>query len=258
MDQPLRVIEGAYFRDILDQPRALEQTLSKLQSSPSLEAIERHLVEGWYKRVVLTGMGSSYHTLHPLHLRLVEAGIPAIMVDSSELLHYQRRVLEERTLLVLVSQSGRSAEIVRLLEATRGRLETLGVTNTPDSPLAQDTTAVVLTDAGEEAAPSPARATWRPRRLSRGWEPCSSAGASTAHAATLPAPFLWSRPTWRTGAPTWTSSHRCWTEFVPSTTSDVGRRWQPWAPRVSSRRRPPTSRPREWAAQLSATALWRC
>jgi len=152
MDQPLRIVEGAYFRDILDQPRALEQTLSKLQSSPSLEAIERHLVEGWYQRVVLTGMGSSYHALHPLHLRLVQAGIPAIMVDSSELLHYQRRVLEERTLLVLVSQSGKSAEIVRLLEATRGRLETLGVTNTPDSPLAQDTTAVVLTDAGEEAA----------------------------------------------------------------------------------------------------------
>ncbi len=152
MDQPLRVIEGPYLRDILDQPRALEETHSKLQSSPALEAIERHLVEGWYRRVVLTGMGSSYHGLHPLHLRLVEAGISAVMVESSELLHYQRRLLEERTLLVLVSQSGRSAEIARLLEATRGRLETVGVTNTADSPLAQDATAVVLTHAGDEAA----------------------------------------------------------------------------------------------------------
>ena len=41
---------------------------------------------------------------------------------------------------------------MRLLEATRGRLETLGVTNTEESPLGQDSTAVVLTDAGDEAA----------------------------------------------------------------------------------------------------------
>jgi glucosamine--fructose-6-phosphate aminotransferase (isomerizing) len=73
------------------------------------------------------------------------------MVESSELLHYQRRLLEEHTLLVLLSQSGRSAETLRLLEEARGRLEILGITNTPDSPLAREATAVVLTHAGEEA-----------------------------------------------------------------------------------------------------------
>lgn len=151
MARELKIVEGPYLRDILAQPDALRDTHSRLESSPSLAAIERHLVEGWYQRVVLTGMGSSFHGLHPLHLRLVETGVSAVMVETSELLHYQRRLLEERTLLVLVSQSGRSAEIVRLLEATRGRLETLGVTNTPDSPLAQDATAVVMTHAGDEA-----------------------------------------------------------------------------------------------------------
>ena len=151
MSQTFRIAEGPYFRDILDQPRALEETHRRLRPSPSLESLARHLVDGRYQRVVLTGMGSSYYGLHPLHLRLVEVGVPAVMVESSELLHYQRRLLEERTLLVLVSQSGRSAEILRLLEDTRGRLETLGVTNTTDSPLAREATAVVLTHAGEEA-----------------------------------------------------------------------------------------------------------
>ena len=150
MSQPLNIVEGPYLRDILDQPRALEETHRLLASSPALEKVARRLTEGRYERVVLTGMGSSYYGLHPLHLRLVDAGLPAVMVESSELLHYQQRLLEPGTLLVLVSQSGRSAEIVRLLEVARG-VETLGVTNTGDSPLAEQALAVLLTHAGEEA-----------------------------------------------------------------------------------------------------------
>jgi glucosamine--fructose-6-phosphate aminotransferase (isomerizing) len=150
MSQPLHVVEGPYLRDVLDQPSALEETHRLLPSSPALEEVARRLTAGRYERVVLTGMGSSYYGLHPLHLRLVDAGLPAVMVESSELLHYQQRLLEPGTLLVLVSQSGRSAEIVRLLEAARG-VETLGVTNTEDSPLAEQASAVLLTHAGEEA-----------------------------------------------------------------------------------------------------------
>ena len=93
------------------------------------------------RRVVLTGMGSSHLGLVPLHLRLVEAGLLPLTVESSELLHYQRALLDDGTLLVLVSQSGRSAEILRLLEAVRGRdVATLAVTNTAASPLAREAT----------------------------------------------------------------------------------------------------------------------
>ena len=151
MSAPLHVVEGDYVRDILDQPRALEETLRRLSSSPALEGVARGVTEGRYSRVALTGMGSSYHGLHPLHLRLVNAGVSSVMVETSELLHYQPRLLEEGTLLVLVSQSGRSAEIVRVLQAAGSGVETLAITNTADSPLAEQATAVVLTHAGEEA-----------------------------------------------------------------------------------------------------------
>lgn len=151
MSERLPIVEGPYVRDILDQPRALEETHRRLRSSASLDTLARQVRDGRHQRIVLTGMGSSCHGLHPLHLRLVAAGLPAVMADSSELLHYQSRLLGERTLLVLVSQSGRSAEILRLLEKTRGRLETIAVTNSPDSPLARDASAILLTHAGEEA-----------------------------------------------------------------------------------------------------------
>jgi glucosamine--fructose-6-phosphate aminotransferase (isomerizing) len=155
MTPVFRVHEGPYLRDILDQPRALENTLALLEAEDALEGLARRLRDGELRRVVLTGMGSSHHGLVPLHLRLVDAGHSALAVESSELLHYQPRLLGEGTLLVLVSQSGRSAEILRLLEAVRGRgVATLAVTNTKDSPLAREATAHVLTHAGEEATVS--------------------------------------------------------------------------------------------------------
>jgi len=150
-----RVVEGPYLRDILDQPRALEDTLRGLEARAALEDLARRLRDGELRRVVLTGMGSSHLGLVPLHLRLVDAGLAPLTVEASELLHYQRRLLDQRTLLVLVSQSGRSAEILRLLEAVRGHhVSTLGVTNTADSPLAREASAAVLTHAGEEATVS--------------------------------------------------------------------------------------------------------
>jgi glucosamine--fructose-6-phosphate aminotransferase (isomerizing) len=149
------ILEGPYLRDILDQPRALDETLRRLEASPALEDIARRVRGRERRRVVLTGMGSSHLGLVPLHLRLVEAGLVPLTVESSELLHYQRRLLDDGELLVLVSQSGRSAEILRLVEAVRGRdVATLAVTNTPDSPLAREASAVVLTHAGDEATVS--------------------------------------------------------------------------------------------------------
>ncbi len=150
-----RVVEGPYLRDILDQPRALGDTLRGLDATPAVERLVQRLRDGDVRRVVLTGMGSSHLGLVPLYLRLVDAGLLPLTVEASELLHYQRRLLDEGALLVLVSQSGRSAEILRLLEAVRGRgVTTLAVTNSASSPLAREATAVVLTHAGEEATVS--------------------------------------------------------------------------------------------------------
>jgi glucosamine--fructose-6-phosphate aminotransferase (isomerizing) len=151
MSHSLNVVEGPYLQDILDQTRAVEETHRHLDSPTALEALADRLLGGRFRRVVLTGMGSSYHGLHPLYLRLIEAGLTAIMVESSELLHYQRRLLEDDTLLVLVSQSGRSAEIVRLLEVAGDGVETIGVTNVADSPLAASASVTLRAQAGEEA-----------------------------------------------------------------------------------------------------------
>lgn len=60
----LGVIEGKYLRDLLDQPRALEDTLETMESSQQLSDLASRLNHGRFHRIVLTGMGSSFHALH--------------------------------------------------------------------------------------------------------------------------------------------------------------------------------------------------
>jgi glucosamine--fructose-6-phosphate aminotransferase (isomerizing) len=144
------IIEGRYLQDILQQPQALTETLDALQLSPSLEKLARRVSKRGFDRIVLTGMGSSFHALHPLNLTLVGQGLTPVMVETSELIHYKSRFFDPRTLVIAVSQSGRSAEIVRLLQVNRERSAIIGVTNTVDSPLAQQSHAAVLTHAGHE------------------------------------------------------------------------------------------------------------
>ncbi|MCP5118276.1 MAG: SIS domain-containing protein, partial [bacterium] len=138
------VIEGPYLADILAQPRAVRETLQALPRRPP------KLPAGFRKRlIVLTGMGSSLYALHPLRLRLNRAGIPSVLLQTSELLEYGTKWLGGKA-LVVVSQSGRSVEVVRLLGRPHGDCPVIGVTNDPDSPLAKRSDVVVETSAGSE------------------------------------------------------------------------------------------------------------
>jgi glucosamine--fructose-6-phosphate aminotransferase (isomerizing) len=144
------IIEGNYLQDILQQPQALAETFDSLRMSPSLAKLVKDVCKKKFERIVLTGMGSSFHALHPLNLTLVGQGLTPVKVETSELVHYKRRFFDPRTLVIAVSQSGRSAEIIRLLQVNRNRSVVIGVTNTPDSPLAKRADAAVLTKAGQE------------------------------------------------------------------------------------------------------------
>ncbi len=136
----LNIIEGGYLRDILDQPRALADTLVGLEV-PDISPAR-------FDRILLTGMGSSLYALYPLYLHLLRAGHSVVWIETSELIHTVIEAVRGNTLSIVVSQSGRSAETVRLLDHKRAF--TVAVTNTPDSPLALQADVVLLTRAGAE------------------------------------------------------------------------------------------------------------
>jgi glucosamine--fructose-6-phosphate aminotransferase (isomerizing) len=150
MSIDLSFIEGEYLRDILNQPQALEDTLEGLESPKALLNLAKRLNGGSFHRVVLTGMGSSFYAVHPLCLDLIGYGFCAMMVETSELVHYKSQLFDSKTLIVAVSQSGQSAEMIRLLEVNQKRAAIIAVTNTPESPLALRSDAALLTMAGDE------------------------------------------------------------------------------------------------------------
>jgi glucosamine--fructose-6-phosphate aminotransferase (isomerizing) len=141
-----------YVNDILHQPQALQDTLSAFAGleRSNFSRLVGHLGSGSLKRVILTGMGSSYHALHPLLIGLLGQGIQAQMLETSELVHHAPGLLSADSLIVAVSQSGASAEIIQLLKRLPPKAGLIGVTNTPGSPLAARAEAVLLTRAGSE------------------------------------------------------------------------------------------------------------
>lgn len=152
-----------YQRDLYDQARALRDTLTGLREQPLPSSLLARLTGGDFRRIVLTGMGSSLHALHPLYQALIargpETGRETYMAETSELLHFQSALLREDSLIVAVSQSGYSAETVSLLDrcaaqAPSQRFAVLGISNTAGSPLHQRSDACLLTRAGEEATVS--------------------------------------------------------------------------------------------------------
>lgn len=144
------VIQGRYLQDILNQPQAIRATWQSLHQSEALDKIRGLLASRKFERIVLTGMGSSYFGLHPLALEIAEHGWTPVLLETSELVHYYPHLLSGATLVIAVSQSGKSAETLRLLKHNGDQQVVIAVTNTVDSPLAEQADVSILTHAGEE------------------------------------------------------------------------------------------------------------
>jgi glucosamine--fructose-6-phosphate aminotransferase (isomerizing) len=144
------LLHNEYMKDLLFQPTALADTFAYLDREGQEIAAGLNFRNDSYKRIVLTGMGSSYHALAPLYYRLITAGITTHWIETSELIYYADRYLEPDTLLVVVSQSGSSAEVSHLLKTVGRQVKVFAVVNDPESELAHKATWKVLTKAGKE------------------------------------------------------------------------------------------------------------
>ena len=122
--------------EVLQQPAVLAD-VRKDYSSPGAIPIKlfRKLVRNWPPLVVFTGMGSSLFAAYPAQAYLTSLGIRALVWETAELLHYHLKILRPDTLLVAVSQSGETVEIVRLLERVTPKLGIAAVVNVESSTL---------------------------------------------------------------------------------------------------------------------------
>lgn len=123
---------NVFLTDILKQPDSMRQAIRCYSEySSKLEKVAQLKHSG----ILLTGMGSSHFCNIPATISLIDKGIPARVIGTSELLYYERCALKDDALLVIVSQSGESGEVVDLLKTLPEQLVTIGITNDIHSAL---------------------------------------------------------------------------------------------------------------------------
>jgi glutamine---fructose-6-phosphate transaminase (isomerizing) len=147
----------SYLSNILEQPQILRSVTAAYKESPDWDRLSQFWTAHPSCRLVLTGLGASFNALYPLRYYLHQQGIAALHLDTGELIHYlpQMLALPQPLMLVVVSQSGESIEIKRLLEQLSGlRAEVkpwvVSVTNIAGNALAQHSDLALFAQAGAE------------------------------------------------------------------------------------------------------------
>ncbi|HTU48130.1 MAG TPA: SIS domain-containing protein [Bryobacteraceae bacterium] len=97
------------------------------------------------RRIILSGMGGSLFACIPLSYFFAGRGVSATVVESAELMHFGVPTLDAQTAVILVSRSGESVEVTKLLPLLKqARTKVIGVVNVPGSTLAREATQTVI------------------------------------------------------------------------------------------------------------------
>ena len=105
-------------------------------------------------RVILTGMGKSGIISRKIAATLSSTGTPAYFLHPAEAVHGDLGVIQREDLIIAISQSGATPEILRLLETLK-RLgsQIIVITGMPDNPLGRAADVTLECRVDEEACP---------------------------------------------------------------------------------------------------------
>lgn len=142
-----------FLDEIIEQPVAIENTLKYYATLPgknSLESVRKALCTEKYEQIIFTGMGSSFFVSHAASILFNEFKMNSYVLNTSELLHYNLPLLERKTLLVCLSQSGESYEVKEILKKLPADTFCAGITNEEESTLAKKANVALLCKGGKE------------------------------------------------------------------------------------------------------------
>ena len=105
-------------------------------------------------RIVVMGMGKSGHVGRKLAATLASTGSPAMFVHPAEAGHGDLGMITQNDVVVVISQSGKSEEILRIVPyLKRNRVRIVAMTADARSPLGAHADAVIDTAVDREACP---------------------------------------------------------------------------------------------------------
>jgi len=143
-------------KEIFEQPQALANTLEIIAGgggiSPQIFGAEAVDVLKATRRVLILACGTSYHSGFTARYWLESvAKIPCTVEIASEY-RYRESVPEADTLVVVISQSGETADTLAALKHAKslGMTKTLAICNVPESAIVRESALRFITRAGPE------------------------------------------------------------------------------------------------------------
>ncbi len=143
-------------RQILEQEAAAIRNIPvNDQFLKAVDMIYRHVHQQGGK-VIASGMGKAGQIGINIATTLSSTGTPAIFLHPSEAQHGDLGVIQPQDILLLISNSGKTREIIELIslaERLYSGLPRIVITGNPDSPLAATADAVIYTGHPDEVCP---------------------------------------------------------------------------------------------------------
>lgn len=152
--------EGGYdhfmLKEMYEQPKAIIDTFSPRLKNDGIEIEELNMSDEEIKairKLVIVACGSAYHTgVTSKYIFEGLARVP-VEVDLASEFRYRDPIFEEGTLVVVISQSGETADTLAALRESQKRgARVLGIVNVVGSSIAREADNVMYTWAGPEIA----------------------------------------------------------------------------------------------------------
>ena len=148
--------EHFMMKEIHEQPKAVRDTLSSLVkdgridlSGIGLDAEDIRRISG----IHIVACGSAYHVGVAAQYVLEDWARIPVRVELASEFRYRRPLLDENALVIIISQSGETADSLAALREAKGRgIRTLGIVNVVGSSIAREADSVLYTLAGPEIA----------------------------------------------------------------------------------------------------------
>ena len=147
---------------IADIQKLLQQEAQAVMNIPVTDAYEKaveliveqvHQLRG---KLVTSGMGKAGQIAMNIATTFCSTGTPSVFLHPSEAQHGDLGILQENDLLLLISNSGKTREIVELTQLIHNlnpRLKFIVITGNPDSPLALQADVCLSTGHPDEVCP---------------------------------------------------------------------------------------------------------
>ena len=143
-------------KEMYEQPKAIIDTFSPRLKNDGIEIEELNMSDEEIKairKLVIVACGSAYHTgVTSKYIFEGLARVP-VEVDLASEFRYRDPIFEEGTLVVVISQSGETADTLAALRESQKRgARVLGIVNVVGSSIAREADNVMYTWAGPEIA----------------------------------------------------------------------------------------------------------